>query len=407
MFFCQRKCGVLRFNLVYVGENKNGALAVCGVHLAHCLHAPSSPAMENPSTEWTPCTEMFCFRIVKNMFYVKHIVTGTHYRAVLGVDTIGAPVATRVELLKDALRNELPPSVLKYTLQQSTTATTNLTCTLHHTYRHAANPFVQSFTLHSYEVPTHVVTYNPKITNMLCITLATLPNVTHGKVLTCKLDDSPICAQRCTFRGVLNAVYARLPTSTGGRDLVRYSTLGVRTVPPEDARSTRGFRYNDRLGVSVQGADANKILVEVVRWCARLRLALTMELYLPQTATTDVAKSHTTPLTKMSTSPNDTIAYEEIGYIYLMHTRACMNAHHPVYKVGKTRLMIQDRLRGYDKGTRIHCVLPVDARALDVSERVVLQHLAKCFTRRSDYGREYFEGELGMMTRAMMDVLCG
>ena len=332
-------------------------------------------------TEWTHDTATHRFRIANGTLHVAH--GNAHHRVALNAETLGAPVATRVELLQDALQGTMPTSVLRYTLHPSETA---LTLTLHHTYRHAADPFVRSLTLH--EAPTHVVTYDE--TDTLGAVLAALPDVTGGKVLTCSLDTTLLRADQLTFRGVLHALYARLPTDTGGRDLVRHSTLNVRTVPPESGR-TRGYRYDERLGVSVQGAEANKTLVEAVRWCAHLHVPMTMELRL----------THTTPAPP---PPKDTTT--TVGYIYLLHTRACVNAQQPVYKVGKTRHTIQQRVRGYDKGTRIHCVLPVDVRALDTAERVVLQQLATRFTRRRDYGSEYFEGELGAMTRAMIGVVC-
>ena len=95
-----------------------------------------------------------------------------------------------------------------------------------------------------------------------------------------------------------------------------------------------------------------------------------------------------------------------VGYLYLIRTRACINARQSVYKIGKTRQSIHKRLNGYDKGAVIHCVFPVFGDVLDKLETTLIQAFDKRFTKRTDYGNEYFEGELMEMTAALTRVVC-
>ena len=80
------------------------------------------------------------------------------------------------------------------------------------------------------------------------------------------------------------------------------------------------------------------------------------------------------------------------GYIYLIQTRACINANESVYKVGKTRNEIGKRMAGYDKGYKIIYVKKI-LNYLDSLENAIINKLKEKTTLRKDYGREYFEAD--------------
>lgn len=79
-------------------------------------------------------------------------------------------------------------------------------------------------------------------------------------------------------------------------------------------------------------------------------------------------------------------------YFYVIHSRASVNGNESVYKIGKTN-DFSKRVSGYDKGSIP--LLMVYVNDSDKFERNILEILGRKFTKRTDYGNEYFEGNLG------------
>lgn len=89
-------------------------------------------------------------------------------------------------------------------------------------------------------------------------------------------------------------------------------------------------------------------------------------------------------------------------YIYLMYCREFIRTGEDIYKVGRTSNLMR-RFYEYPKGSRLLFSQYVDD---DVSaERKVLAALRTRFTSKTDYGSEYFEGELPEMVREVVAVL--
>lgn len=86
-------------------------------------------------------------------------------------------------------------------------------------------------------------------------------------------------------------------------------------------------------------------------------------------------------------------------YIYLLRTRASVNINESVYKIGKTT-DFNKRLSGYDKGSEPILILYVVN--CDVFERVLIDNFTNLFTKRNDYGNEYFEGNVREMIQEIM-----
>lgn len=93
------------------------------------------------------------------------------------------------------------------------------------------------------------------------------------------------------------------------------------------------------------------------------------------------------------------------GLIYIFHTRACINAKEEVYKVGKTKAGVMGRLRGYVKGTTPEFLYPVPVHLVDDAETFILRHMRQAFKPRTDYGKEYFEGDKGKMCSFLSKML--
>jgi len=84
------------------------------------------------------------------------------------------------------------------------------------------------------------------------------------------------------------------------------------------------------------------------------------------------------------------------GVIYIMHLREFLETN--VYKIGRTRELLA-RTTGYPKGSKIlyACVVndPLE------SENQIKNLFAKRFVQRTDYGSEYFEGDLSTMIQML------
>ena len=87
-------------------------------------------------------------------------------------------------------------------------------------------------------------------------------------------------------------------------------------------------------------------------------------------------------------------------YIYLIHTRASLNINEPVYKIGKTN-DFSKRISGYDKGSIPILMLYVNN--CDIFEKLIIEIFNTNFIKRTDYGNEYFEGNVSDMIGIIMD----
>jgi hypothetical protein len=86
---------------------------------------------------------------------------------------------------------------------------------------------------------------------------------------------------------------------------------------------------------------------------------------------------------------------KEIQSIYLLRTREFIALKQNVYKIGKTKQDGVKRIQNYPKGTQLH--LMIEVTNCDVSEKVLLDLFRKKYKPRTEFGAEYFEGDLQQM----------
>lgn len=91
------------------------------------------------------------------------------------------------------------------------------------------------------------------------------------------------------------------------------------------------------------------------------------------------------------------------GELYIVQTPHCIESHPTVYKTGRA-CDSQERLRGYPKGTKLLCCIPV-SRMRDGEAAM----LGSCrgdarLEERKDFGSEYFEGDLGYLINKLASV---
>ena len=88
-------------------------------------------------------------------------------------------------------------------------------------------------------------------------------------------------------------------------------------------------------------------------------------------------------------------------YIYLIHPREFIRMKQSVYKIGRTAQSPDKRLGQYPKNTKLYFLLAVD-NCID-TETMLLRVFRKQFNARTDYGSEYFEGDLQEMIETIVE----
>lgn len=87
------------------------------------------------------------------------------------------------------------------------------------------------------------------------------------------------------------------------------------------------------------------------------------------------------------------------GHIYIFQEREFITLNQPIYKIGKTRDVIQ-RYGQYPKGTKVMFCVEVD-KVLE-SEGKLITMLREKFINRKDIGREYFEANKEAFLKCVM-----
>lgn len=82
-------------------------------------------------------------------------------------------------------------------------------------------------------------------------------------------------------------------------------------------------------------------------------------------------------------------------YNYIVQEREFLNQNLPICKIGKTSRTIEERLKGYPKGTKI--IIQIEVSDSTEIETMLKNEFKKVFKHRNDIGSEYFEGDIGHM----------
>lgn len=83
-------------------------------------------------------------------------------------------------------------------------------------------------------------------------------NFFKSTINRCTVNNNEI--DRLKYKSILVSIYNIVDC---GATIIRHTILNIRTIKKED----NGFYYLDNLGISIQGCDSNKCLLEIMNQC--------------------------------------------------------------------------------------------------------------------------------------------
>jgi hypothetical protein len=95
---------------------------------------------------------------------------------------------------------------------------------------------------------------------------------TDSKILYCLLNDNEVI--KLKYKSILNNIYKIINCGT---QIIKNSKLNIKTI---DKQGKCGFYYLKDLGISIQGVDCNKCLLEIINQCIENKITLTMKIKL-------------------------------------------------------------------------------------------------------------------------------
>lgn len=104
-------------------------------------------------------------------------------------------------------------------------------------------------------------------------------NFTKSDILLCSLNNKVITKLKYKF--ILNNVYKII---NDGTKIIRDSKLNIKTTNKID----EGFYYLEDLGISIQGTDSNKSLLEIINQCVKNEINLIMKIKLNNKTNIDI-----------------------------------------------------------------------------------------------------------------------
>lgn len=97
------------------------------------------------------------------------------------------------------------------------------------------------------------------ITNISDISTIKNYNFINSKIISCMIDKK-YHTVKLKYKSILNTIYHRI---NDGVQIIKNSQLNIKTIKKED----NGFYYMDGIGISVQGAESNRIILEIINQC--------------------------------------------------------------------------------------------------------------------------------------------
>jgi hypothetical protein len=94
-------------------------------------------------------------------------------------------------------------------------------------------------------------------------------NFKKSTITECLIDNKEF--DKLKYKSILSQIYRLI---NDGTKIIRNTKLNIKTIKKED----EGFYYLDDIGISIQGVDSNKCLLEIVNQCLENRIKLSMKI---------------------------------------------------------------------------------------------------------------------------------
>lgn len=96
-------------------------------------------------------------------------------------------------------------------------------------------------------------------------------NFCKSVILDCYIDNNNFT--KLKYISILEEIYNII---NDGTTIIKNTKLNIKTIRKED----NGFKYLDNIGISVQGVDSNKCLLEISNQCIKNKIKLSMKIKL-------------------------------------------------------------------------------------------------------------------------------
>ena len=112
-----------------------------------------------------------------------------------------------------------------------------------------------------------------KITNINITNIKDLKDYDFKKsiISKCSIDNKEF--NKLKYKSILEQTYKII---NDGTKIIKNTKLNVKTIKKEDD----GFYYLDNIGISVQGVESNKCLLEIINQCIENEIELSMQIKL-------------------------------------------------------------------------------------------------------------------------------
>lgn len=89
--------------------------------------------------------------------------------------------------------------------------------------------------------------------------------------------------------------------------------------------------------------------------------------------------------------------------LYIVQTKECVLANLPIHKPGRSDQPFGERTASYGKNSKT--ILEIKVNNSRKLETIVLNEFKKKFIHRTDYGTEYYEGDVEDMKKTMLEII--
>jgi hypothetical protein len=111
------------------------------------------------------------------------------------------------------------------------------------------------------------------------INIIDVKNIKKSIILECLIDNKEL--NKLKYKLILEQIYKII---NDGSKIIKNTKLNIKTIKKED----EGFYYLDTLGISVQGVDSNKCILEIINQCIENEIDLFMKIKLINDITVNI-----------------------------------------------------------------------------------------------------------------------